>query len=369
MGESAQWAWQTVTAAWAANEAVVHGLLGLAIAAAIGFLVYLVVFGSLRRLSGHTRTGLDDLVWARGRRPFRVFLPLLAMQTVLPAVRETLDGPLWAWLSRLLSALLAVVVGWILVAVVQAVEDAILSRFALTATDNLRARKVHTQIRILKRIAIFVIALLTLAGILMTYEPVRELGAGILASAGLAGLILGFAAQRTLSNLLAGLQIALTQPIRIDDVVIVEGEWGRVEEITLTYVVVRIWDRRRMVVPISHFLEKPFQNWTRVSADLLGTVVLWTDYTVPVAAVREELHRILLSSELWNGEAWGLQVTDATDRAVQLRALMSAADSSAAWDLRCLVRERLIDFLQREYPASLPRLRATLDGDPGPAPG
>jgi small-conductance mechanosensitive channel len=207
---------------------------------------------------------------------------------------------------------------------------------------------------------IVVVGLLTLAAILMTFEKVRYLGTSILASAGIAGLIVGFAAQRSIATLLAGIQIAITQPIRIDDVVIVENEWGRIEEITLTYVVVRIWDLRRLILPITYFLEKPFQNWTRVSADILGTIFLYVDYTVPVEAVRAEFRRILEKSGKWDGRVSVLQVTNTTERTVELRALVSATDSSSAWELRCHVREKLIEFLQKNYPHALPRLRAEI---------
>ena len=235
--------------------------------------------------------------------------------------------------------------------------------FRVDVKDNLAARKVRTQVMVLKKVAFVVIGVFTLALALMTFHSVRHVGTSILASAGIAGVIVGFAAQRSLSTLVAGLQIALTQPIRIDDVVIVENEWGRVEEITLTYVVVRIWDLRRLVVPIGYFLEKPFQNWTRVSADLLGTVMLYVDYTVPLKAMRRELDRILAQSPLWDGKVKVLQVTDAKERTLELRALVSAADASAAWDLRRLVREALVDFLQRRYPQCLPRIRAEVETD------
>jgi small-conductance mechanosensitive channel len=192
---------------------------------------------------------------------------------------------------------------------------------------------------------------------LMTFDQVRQLGTTILASAGIIGIVVGMAAQRTIGSFIAGLQIALTQPIRVDDVVIVENEWGRIEEITLTYVVVKIWDLRRLVVPITYFIEKPFQNWTRVTADILGTVYLYVDYTVPVESVREELQRILKASELWDGKVCVLQVTNTSERAVELRALMSAEDASTAWSLRCEVREKLITFVKENYPQALPKLR------------
>ena len=196
---------------------------------------------------------------------------------------------------------------------------------------------------------------------LMTFDRVRSLGAAILASAGIFGIVIGVAAQKTIGTFIAGFQIAITQPIRIDDVVVVENEWGRVEEITLTYVVIKIWDQRRLVVPITFFIEKPFQNWTRVSADLLGTVFIYVDYTIPVEAVREELRRILDKSHFWDKKVSGLEVTNTTERTVELRALVSAADSSNLWNLRCEVREKLIAFIQKNYPSSLPKLRAELE--------
>jgi small-conductance mechanosensitive channel len=196
---------------------------------------------------------------------------------------------------------------------------------------------------------------------LMTFEKVRQLGTTILASAGVVGIVVGMAAQRTIATFIAGLQIAITQPIRVDDVVIVENEWGRIEEITLTYVVVRIWDLRRLIVPITYFIEKPFQNWTRISADILGTVFIYTDYTVPVDAIREQLQKILNESEHWDKKVCVLQVTSATDRTMELRALMSAADASMAWTLRCEVREKLIEFIKAEYPQALPKVRAELN--------
>jgi small-conductance mechanosensitive channel len=195
----------------------------------------------------------------------------------------------------------------------------------------------------------------------MVFDSVRQFGASILASAGIAGIVVGFAAQRSIATLLAGFQIALTQPIRVDDVVIVESEWGRIEDITLTYVVVRVWDLRRLVVPITYFIETPFQNWTRSSADILGTVFLYVDYTVPLEPLRAELTRILEQSRFWDGKVNVLQVTDAKEQTLEIRALASAADASLAWDLRCEIREKLITFVQQAFPDSLPRLRASLD--------
>ncbi|HKI49937.1 MAG TPA: mechanosensitive ion channel domain-containing protein, partial [Desulfobacteria bacterium] len=252
---------------------------------------------------------------------------------------------------------------WLIIKVIYVFEDFVLSRYNIDAADNLKARQIKTQLQILKKMAAIVVGILALGVILMSFDKVRQLGTSILASAGIASIIVGLAARQSIATLLAGVQIAITQPIRYDDVVIVEGEWGRIEEITLTYVVIRIWDLRRLIIPITYFLEKPFQNWTRTSADLLGTVFLYVDYTVSVQAVREELERILQGSDLWDGRVGGLQVTNSTDRAVEIRALMSAADSSRAWELRCRVREKLIEFLQENYPDALPRVRAEVSGN------
>jgi small-conductance mechanosensitive channel len=228
------------------------------------------------------------------------------------------------------------------------------------------ARGVYTQVTVLKKIAIGVIAVFAIASMLMVFQSVRQLGTAMIASAGVAGIVIGFAAQKSLGTLLAGFQIAMTQPIRIDDVVIVEGEWGRIEEITLTYVVVAIWDQRRLVVPITYFIEKPFQNWTRTSADILGSVFLQVDYAVPVDAVRQELTRLLEASPNWDRKVNVLQVTDARERTLELRALASSSDASKSWDLRCEVREKLVAFVQKNYPGSLPQVRATLYRAPRP---
>lgn len=223
--------------------------------------------------------------------------------------------------------------------------------------DNLHSRKIHTQFRVLERIFNFIIIIGALAFILMSFEPIRHLGATILASAGVIGIILGFAAQKSISTIIAGVQIAISQPIRIDDVVIVEGEWGRIEEITLTYVVVNIWDKRKLILPINYFIEKPFQNWTRTTSELIGTVFIYVDYTVPVEAIRNELNRLLAQSPLWDGKHQAVQVTNVTDRSIEIRLLVSAADASKAFDLRCEVRENMIHFLQKNYPDALPKQR------------
>lgn len=289
--------------------------------------------------------------------PMLFLLPLVFLQIALHWLelgdyREQIIG-----VSRVAIILTAT---WLLVRSLLVVEEVALAQLNLSAADNLGARKIQTQLKVMRRVGMAVIVVFGLIAVLLTFERFRELGAGLLASAGIISIVLGLAAQRTLGNLFAGLQLGMTQPIRLDDVLVVEGEWGRVEEITLTYVVVRIWDLRRLVLPISYFLEKPFQNWTRVSSDILGTVFLRVDYGVDIDALRGELQRVVSESELWDGEVCKLQVTDAGEKTLELRALVSAASSGDAWELRCEVRERLVKFLQREQPDALPVHRALM---------
>jgi small-conductance mechanosensitive channel len=291
----------------------------------------------------------------------RIIFPLLALLIIIPWLR--LEHEVLSSVAHAVGLALIGAVGWRTVRMIEAIENYVAIRHPV-ASRNLLSRRLGTQVQVLRHIATVVIVVITISIMLMTFPNIRHVGESLFASAGLAAVVGGLAARSTLSNLLAGIQIALTQPIRLEDVVIVEGEWGWIEEITTTYVVVRIWDLRRLVLPLSYFIEKPFQNWTRQSSDLLGTVFLYADYTVPVTEVRDELHRILESSGMWDGKVWGLQVTNLSERTVELRALMSAPGSSEAWDLRCYVREKLVEFLQEHYPSSLPRARAEVAGPP-----
>ncbi len=262
--------------------------------------------------------------------------------------------------NQFLNILIIAAIAWFSINAINILRVIITRRFDLTQKDNLRARKITTQFRIIERILIFIIVFVAISAALMTFSSIRKLGVSLFASAGVAGIILGLAAQRGIATILAGFQIAITQPIRLDDVVIVEGEWGWIEEITLTYVVVRIWDKRRMVLPTTYFMDKPFENWTRNSADIFGTVFLYTDYLIPVDKLREELDRILKTTELWDGNVSNLQVTDAKEHTLELRIMVSAIDSPTAWDLRVYVREKMIEFLQKNYPQHLPRTRVEL---------
>jgi small-conductance mechanosensitive channel len=313
-------------------------------------------------LSARAETSWDDVLLPLAGKTVRRALPLLALILGAPALSVS---PALAEVVRNATSLLLIgVVAFILCQVVDAAATFVLKPYRLDITDNLQARGIHTQVMVLKKVALTIIGVFTLASMLMVFESVRQLGASILASAGIAGIVVGLAAQRSIATLLAGFQIAMTQPIRVDDVVIVEGEWGRIEDITLTYVVVSIWDQRRLIVPMTYFLEQPFQNWTRTSSEILCTVTLHLDYTVPVPALRTELTRILQQSRYWDRRVNVLQVTDAKEQTVEIRALASAADASLAWDLRCEMREQLVAFVQRHYPDCLPRIRASFAADP-----
>lgn len=328
---------------------------------------------------------LAELVFRLGRRVVRRMAPRAPM---LSSVARAVEAPAhlllyllalglaWqqrpeglAWVSgveRLFSLLFIAVLTWLLARAVHGVARGVAEANPLAVADNLAARRIQTQTQVLSRTVQGMVVLIGVSLMLMTFPAVRQIGTSLLASAGVVGIVAGFAARPVLGNLIAGLQIGLSQPIRIDDVVIVENEWGVIEEITGTYVVVRIWDQRRLVVPLQYWIEKPFQNWTRSTSELIGTVFLWVDYRMPLAPLREALQKACEASPHWDKRLALLQVTEAGERAMQLRCLVTAASAPAAWDLRCHVREALIDFIQREYPGYLPRHRAELDpAEPG----
>jgi small-conductance mechanosensitive channel len=320
--------------------------------------VAVVIEALWRSLAARTENNWDDALLALAGKALRLLLPLGTVLIALQVV--ALPAP---WLGVVRTASTLAVIGaaaFLVYQSIDAVTQLVLARYRVDTRDNLHARTIHTQVLVLKKIAAAIVVIFTIGSMLMAFEPVRRFGTSILASAGIAGIVVGLAAQRSIATLLAGLQIALTQPIRLDDVVIVDGEWGRIEDITLTYVTVRIWDQRRLIVPITRFIEQPFENWTRRSAEILGTVFLYVDYRTPLEPLRAEFQRLLRESPYWDGKVSVLQVTEASEHTVQVRALASAADASLAWDLRCELREKLIGFLQREQPESLPRVRAEL---------
>jgi len=295
-------------------------------------------------------------------RPGRLVVFLLMVQIILRNGNDMLEGMPFA---RHVSALLLIAsLTWLGVRSTSAVADTIIELNPADNPDNLQARRIQTQAKVLARTVMVVIILLGAGFGLTTLPLLRQIGTSLLASAGVAGLVVGFAAKPVLGNLLAGMQLALTQPIRLGDIVIVENEWGHVEEITGTYVVVRIWDLRRMIVPLQWFIEHPFQNWTRTSSDILGVVTIWADYRLPLEPVRREAERICKTAPEWDGQLCLIQLVDANERAMQFRVLVSAGDAGRSWDLRCRVREGLIDFIQREYPEYLPHMRAEITAAP-----
>ena len=329
----------------------------LVLAVLVGLAAHALLYRGLTRLGQRAPVLLvfDGAVLRRTRGPARLLFPLLGLHWVLPVLTPVMSAPVLAAWDLALHLLLIVAVAWLLIGVSFVLEDVVVRRF--DAADDLRARRVRTQVGVLRRVLVMIVALVALSVALMRVEGLRGFGTGLLASAGIIGIVVGIAAQRPIGNLVAGIQLAITQPVRVGDSVVVENEWGTVEEITLTYVVVRVWDARRLVLPISHFFERPFQNWTRQSPQIIGTVFWRVDFTAPVAEIRAECERIVRASKYWDGQVWALHVTDATDRTLELRAMMSASNAGATWELRCEVREKLMDFLQRAHPEALPRLR------------
>lgn len=283
------------------------------------------------------------------------FIPLFLLNLFSPLMR--MNKLYYQPFDKTIEILLTISFAGLLVRSVRILEDYIYHTYDLNKVDNLKERKVRTQIQFIRKIIVVTIIFLTIAIILLSFESMRKIGTGLLTGVGIGGIIVGFAAQNSLGNLLAGFQIAFTQPIRIDDVLVVEGEWGRVEEITLTYVVLKIWDERRLILPINYFIQKPFQNWTRTSADILGTVFLYMDHTVPIDAIREEFERLIVKSNLWDKRVKVVQVTDVREHTIEIRVLMSSSTSSNAFDLRCYIRENLVTFIQKNFPGSLPRSR------------
>jgi small-conductance mechanosensitive channel len=296
-------------------------------------------------------------------RPALCALALIALQIAWKGM--SLKSSLFLFLQNISAVALIGVFTWLSVRLVTGVSKAVIQTHPINEQDspdtqeNLHARRLHTQAHVFSRIVMVLITIIGVSSVLMTFPSVRQLGASILASAGVIGLVAGLAAKPVFSNLIAGIQIALTQPIRLNDVVVIEGEWGRIEELTSSYVVVRIWDERRLIVPLQWFIENSFQNWTHTGSKIIGTVYLWVDYRLPLAPLREELARLCQQAPEWDCRVQGLQVTETNERAMQLRVLASSIDSSRNWDLRCKLREALLEFIQKNYPDYLPRVRLT----------
>lgn len=328
------------------------GIIGAFIIGAIviQFVTFKILYGIFKRTEG-----FEPLLLNKAKPPALLLLIILAVTFAIPVT--DLEQYVTESMRHILSLLIIFLIAWFLIKVIAIIRGIALLSFDIQEQNNLRARKAYTQLRILERILIFLIVLIAVGVALMTFDTIRQIGVSLLASAGLAGIILGFAAQKAIATVLAGFQIAMTQPIRIDDVVIVDGEWGRVEEINLTYVVIKIWDERRLVVPTTYFIDHSFQNWTRVSADILGTVFIYTDYSVDFEALRKFFLEEIKNEEKWDGRVKVMQVTDSTEKSVQVRFLMSARDSGSAWDLRVSLREKIISYLQKNHPGALPQFR------------
>jgi small-conductance mechanosensitive channel len=322
----------------------------------VTYVVYRLALAMARRFTKSDATARIFLEAAA--RALGVAFCLLALNVVLEAAPD--DLPLLPSIQRIATLLVVLSLTWAAVRLTSAIGEVIVKMNPVLEGEWRRARKVETQTRFLVRGLNVVIVIVGLGAALMTFDSVQQLGASLLASAGIGGVVLGFAARPVLGNLLAGMQIALTQPFRIDDVLNVQGEWCWVEEVTATYVVLRVWDLRRLVVPLQWFIENPFQNWSRNTADMMGAVTLWTDYAMPLAPLREEFSRLLKAASQWDGKTETVQVVEAGERAMQIRFLTSARDSSQAWDLRCAVREGMVGFVQENYPQYLPRMRAQL---------
>ena len=264
---------------------------------------------------------------------------------------------IFPYLEHVNTLLIIFSVSWISLQFIKAGEYYLLHKLDIQVSDNLKARKTLTQIKVFRAIATSIIVIVAISVSLLTFEQARTIGVSLLTSAGIIGIIVGFAAQKSIGLILAGIQIAITQPIRLDDVVVVEGEWGKIEEITLTYVVVKIWDERRLVLPISWFLEKPFQNWTRSAANIIGTVFIYVDYGFPVESIRTALPEILQDNPNWDKRVVNVQVTNVTEKYKEVRILVSSSDSSKNWDLRTEIREKLIDFINEKYPDTFAKIR------------
>jgi small-conductance mechanosensitive channel len=309
----------------------------------------------MRLWAERTRSLLGKIIVPIVGHSLRLAVPLLGVILLLPLLKLPEN---WTWVTQKgVGILFIVALSFLIIHGINAMQTALLSWQRLDLPDNLSARRIYTQVSVIRKVIVTAIVVIATGSVLMLFDPVRQFGTSILASAGIAGIVIGFAAQRTLGNVLAGIQIALTQPLLIDDIVVVEGEFGQIEEITLTYVTVRTWDLRRMILPITYFVEKPFQNWSRVSTELLGTIVLYLDYRAPIGELRRELKRLVENNPKWDKKVCGLQVTDTKQNTIEVRALVSSTDPGKVFDLRCEVREGLIEYLSRNHPESLPRQR------------
>ncbi len=316
--------------------------------------LFKIVIKVIRSRIKGTLVSYELMVW-----PFRILVSLFTLPLLFHYIHLTPDVKEFFKHTLLIGSIIGFV--WFIMRLFRLFEQVILQHYAARVKENESARKIATHVSLARKILNVILVLIAVSGVLMTFDTVRQVGLSILASAGIAGVILGFAAQKSLTTLISGIQIAITQPISIGDVVVVEQEWGRIEDISLTYVVVQLWDQRRLIVPITWFIDRPFQNWTRTSAELLGTVFLFMDYTIQPDILRRELERIVSATPLWDKRVVKMHVSNTTEKSVEMRALVSAANSSELFELRCLVREQLIEFIQRNYPGWLPKVTMEME--------
>lgn len=352
---------QIFPAHWDVPVQVVDALT-IAAAIMIALAIHWVAMRIARRIAARTPESIDDVFVDASARPARWILVALALASVRQLLH--LDGGARALWGQAAGMIVPLLLGWLAINLIRAGGRAVELSADISVADNLRARRRRTRSAILTRIAVFAVGFITICLMLLSIPSVRSVGVTLMASAGLAGLAVGAAAQPALKNIIAGIQMAFTEPIRIDDVVIIDGEWGRIEEIRLTYVVVAIWDERRLVVPVSKFLEDSFQNWTRNSSQLHGTAFFWLDPTADIARLRARLEELVRANERWDGRGFVLQVTDTRPDAIEVRALVTARDAANAFDLRCDIREGMLAFIRDEMPEALPRGRMEL-GRPG----
>lgn len=327
----------------------------LLLSGTVGLIISIIIISAIRVTASRKEWSSVRAIRENLTSVLYFFIPVVFIAAA--SKTYSYSNPEYEWVYGLSKTTLIAITTWLMARIVVIVEKVLIDKLDFSSPDNNQARRLFTKIKFIKRIVVIMVVTIGVSILLLSFESVRQYGVGILTSAGIASVIIGFAAQKSLANLMAGIQIAFTQPIKIDDVVIVEGEWGRIEEINLTYVVVNIWDLRRIVLPITYFIETPFQNWTRNDSALTGAAFFYLNYHAPVDKLRGKLKEILDSTPLWDGRAWALQVTDTQGQLMVVRALMSARNSGETFDLRCLVREKLIEFIATEHPEALPATR------------
>jgi small-conductance mechanosensitive channel len=337
------------------NTVNLTAILLMVVVIVVFLFVYLFIYKRLKIYTRKTDNKWDDFMLDTFKIPFLWLLVWIIIKSFAHLFLKDLN--VFKYLIHANNIVLILSVGWILIKFVKLGSYMLNKKLDINASDNLNARKRLTQLIVFQNIADTIIVIVTVSVILMTFDGARVIGKSLLTSAGIAGIIIGFAAQKSIGMFLAGVQIAITQPIRLDDVVIVEGEWGRIEEITLTYVVVRIWDERRLMLPVNYFLEKPFQNWTRTSADIMGTVFFYVGYDLPVQAIRDFVPQILKDNPNWDGRVFNVQITNSNEFYKEMRILVSSSDASKNWNLRTEVREKVIDFIQANYPDCFAKVR------------